>query len=306
MRDPDSGPGHAREAMAARVWRWFFPQRIDPSGCVLEVLRFVYPTVDWDRVSFHEGWPHVIGLSRNAAVTLPDPYTTRRIRVYFKAGRWNPGTRAGLGLIVHEGFHVLQCHDVLGGRGLGFARPFLVQYLACWAGNGFRYRTHPMEEAAYAFAGRAASPFEAAIGPGPSPCADPIAGGTSDGDVLEGLRSRGAHLVRISAGIDFLRDTARGAPGSTAVLDWARRMSEPSARAPAHPVVRSLRRLAAGLLLLPLVPWWTAWIGIWTLAALVLALVRIGIEGTGVFAASLLWLVAGVMRAPAWFRRRAA
>lgn len=90
------------------------------------------------------------------------------------------------------------------------------------------------------------------------------------------------------------------------MLEWARRMSEPSARAPAHPVVRSLRRLAAGLLLLPLVSWWTAWIGIWTLAALVLALVRIGIEGTGVFAASLLWLVAGVMRAPAWFRRRAA
>jgi hypothetical protein len=127
------------------VWRWFFPRRIKAPDCVLELLRFVYPTVDWSIVSFYEGWPHVMNASDNNAITLPDTYSPHQVRIHFKPRKWDPCGCNGLGLIVHEGFHVLQIQDLLGGWGPGLARPFIVQYLDCWAANRFKYSNHPME-----------------------------------------------------------------------------------------------------------------------------------------------------------------
>jgi len=39
------------------------------------------------------------------------------------------------------------------GPGLGLVRPFVLLYLACAAGSGFRYRSHPLEIDAYRVAG---------------------------------------------------------------------------------------------------------------------------------------------------------
>jgi hypothetical protein len=210
---------------STRVWRRFFPKRIEPDGCVLDLLGLVYPTVDWGRVRFHDGWPHLIGLSPNAAITLPDTYTPHRVRVYLKPGRWNPCSRSGLGLIVHEGFHVLQIRDVLGGLGLGFARPFIVQYLASWAAIGFRYDGHPMEDAAYAVAGRSTSIFEGCCGPTRRPCDCSSLPPTVDETGLRNLGTDRAQVVQRSSGIDFWRDMMHGTPG----LRWLHRTAKRSA-----------------------------------------------------------------------------
>jgi hypothetical protein len=48
-------------------------------------------------------------------------------------------------------------------------RPFLILYLACAGGNGFRYSSHPMEVDAYALAGRRQSLFECTVAAGCEP-----------------------------------------------------------------------------------------------------------------------------------------
>jgi hypothetical protein len=216
---------------STRVWRYLFPKRIDPPECVLELLRFIYPTVDWSRVSFYEGWPHLIGLSPNAAITLPDTYTPHRINVYFRPGRWDPCSCAGLGLIVHEGFHVLQISDMLGGMGAGFARPFIVQYLACWAGNGFDYDGHPMEDAAYQVAGRSTSLYESCCNGSRRACNCDTELPSVDEAGLAAFKANCANVVQQSSGFNFWRDMAECTPGLMALHRAAQWLLDKTCRA---------------------------------------------------------------------------
>jgi hypothetical protein len=142
------------------VRSYFFPEMITVPDHVRALLERVYPTVDWERVDFYRGWPHVLRRAGFHAITVPDPHSVDRINVYFTPDAWRPYDRSGVSTIVHEGYHVLQIQEMAGGYGLGLARPFLVAYLAGWAGNGFRYSRHPMEEAAYRVAGRPTALFE--------------------------------------------------------------------------------------------------------------------------------------------------
>lgn len=245
------------------LWRWFFPKRIQPPECVLGFLQVVYPTVDWGRVRFYEGWPHVIGFSPNTAITLPDTYTPHRINVYFKPGRWNPCDGSGLGLLAHEGFHALQICDVLNGFGLGFARPFLAQYLACWAANGFKYPDHPMENAAYGVAGRSTSLVERCCESTRLPC-DCSAGPPSvDETGLRDFERHCAGVVQKTSGIDFWRDVAD---------------STPKLRG---------RYTVFGVFSL-------LWLLLWSGVTLALWLLKIVIELAGVVACGLLWSLTGI------------
>lgn len=141
------------------TWHWFFPTELYLPDCVQQLLELVYPDVDWGKVTFHDGWPHFLGIRDKEGLTLPHSFIPGRIRVYFKEGAWDPCSCGGLGLIVHEGFHVLQIQNVLDGYGLGIANPTTVLYLACWANNGFSYDGHPAENAAYKVAGKPTSIF---------------------------------------------------------------------------------------------------------------------------------------------------
>jgi hypothetical protein len=224
------GKGCEAVKQAARdVWQWYFPREISPPDCVLALLRTVYPTVDWDSVTFHDGIPHVISTGQSA-ITLPDTYSFTGIGVYFASGAWDTCSEDGLATIVHEGMHVLQLQGAIGGVGLGFARPFIIQYLSCWAGHGFSYDEHPMEREAYRVAGcPSASPPRC---PQPSlfeACYDasrPVCDCSSGSPVLNqgNLNAFAAGcpgvVQRASSG-SFWENIARCVPGFRAIVDLA-------------------------------------------------------------------------------------
>ena len=107
-------------------------------------------------------------------MVLPAPLSTSRCRIYIRPDCWQPETDDGFSLLAHEAFHALQMQET--GPGLGMVRPFLILYLACAAGNGFRYVGHPMEEDAFAVAGRWLSQFEKAVAAGTEPPPVPASG----------------------------------------------------------------------------------------------------------------------------------
>jgi len=112
--------------------------QVHPTPCVRDLLAAIYPTIRWETVTLHQGLPAGVRRFTDVAITLPDPLGIRGIRVYFAEGRWDPCTPAGLGLLVHECYHVLQFQERLGGVGLGPLRGFAFQYLfrAMFEGGG--------------------------------------------------------------------------------------------------------------------------------------------------------------------------
>lgn len=142
---------------AGRLWRWLFPPEVQLPAEARRSLALLYPTLDLRRITFHRGLPHVLR-GRAQGVTLPDSWKPLGCHVYIRWDLWRPETRGGLSLLAHEAFHALQMQE--SGPSLGLMRPFLVLYLACAAGNGFVYREHPMEQHAYAVAGRRRSRFD--------------------------------------------------------------------------------------------------------------------------------------------------
>lgn len=164
------GRGERLRAGAGRLWRWLFPPEVELPDSARRALAELYPTLDLERVSFHLGLPHFLrNLAMKGAaegITLPGVFSWRRCRIYIRRSSWHPETPRGLGLIAHEAFHALQMQE--GGPGPGLLRPFIPLYLACAAGNGFRYTGHPMEDDAYCVAGRSGSPCDAALTAGAS------------------------------------------------------------------------------------------------------------------------------------------
>lgn len=132
---------------AERLQRWLFPPEVELPEPARRVLETVYPTLDLRRLRFHLGIPHVFNLFAIQGITLPGKVFPRRTRIYIEPRFWQPGTVDGLGLLLHEAYHALQLQEA--GPGIGLFRPFLVLYLACAAGNRFRYVGHPMEDDAY-------------------------------------------------------------------------------------------------------------------------------------------------------------
>jgi hypothetical protein len=146
---------------ARRLWRWLFPPRIELPEEVARLVRTLYPTLDLSAVRFHRGVPHLTCLLSNEAITIPAPLARRRTCIYADPAFYDPGSVEGVGTLLHEAFHALQAQEA--GWGWGPLRPFLALYFACGAANRFRYEGHPMEEDAYALAGRPRSRFESAF-----------------------------------------------------------------------------------------------------------------------------------------------
>jgi hypothetical protein len=143
---------------AERLQRWLFPPEVELPEPARRVLQSVYPTLDLRGLRFHLGIPHVFNLFAIQGITLPGKVFPRRTRIYIEPRYWQPGSVEGLGLLLHEAYHALQLQEA--GPGIGLLRPFLVLYLACAAGNRFRYAGHPMEDDAYRLAGDRESLFE--------------------------------------------------------------------------------------------------------------------------------------------------
>lgn len=138
---------------ARSSWRFFFPRQVQLPALTRRRLEKIYPSVDWSRVRFFIGWPHLLKQSSFSAITLPDPHSLRRVNIYFQKEAWQPEHPKGFSTIVHEGYHVLQLFQAAGGKGVGLVRPFIIRYLMGWAASGFSYQQHPMEKEAYQVAG---------------------------------------------------------------------------------------------------------------------------------------------------------
>lgn len=143
---------------AERLQRWLFPPEVELPEPARQILRSVYPTLDLRGLRFHLGIPHFFNLFAIQGVTLPGKVFARHTRIYIEPRYWQPGSVDGLGLLLHEAYHALQLQEA--GPGIGLLRPFLVLYLACAAGNRFRYAGHPLEDDAYGLAGDRESRFE--------------------------------------------------------------------------------------------------------------------------------------------------
>lgn len=156
------GLGRRLQDRARRLWRWLFPERIELPEEVARLARTLYPTLDLGAVRFHRGLPHLIRWTGGAAITIPAPFARRRTCVYVDPEHYDTGSVEGIGTLLHEAYHALQVQEA--GWGLGPFRPFLLLYFAAGAANRFRYRGHPMEEAAYGLVGRRRSRFESTFG----------------------------------------------------------------------------------------------------------------------------------------------
>lgn len=128
-----------------------FPAGADLPGCARELLKALYPTVRWERVTFHPTLPSYLLKFTNVAVTLPDPLSLTHVRIFIAKAKWPEGgvSRELLGILVHESYHVLQYQQRMKGMGLGPLRPFVMRYLvaAITEGGG---RENRYEKPAYA------------------------------------------------------------------------------------------------------------------------------------------------------------
>lgn len=160
------GRGEELRRRAWRLWHWLFPAELELPEDARRRLAALFPTLDLRRISFHRGLPHLMR-GRTEGMALPAPLSPVRCRIYVRPDCWEPDTDDGFSLLVHEAFHALQMQEA--GPGLGMVRPFLILYLACAAGSGIGYSSHPMEVDAYAVAGRRRSLFERAVAAGAEP-----------------------------------------------------------------------------------------------------------------------------------------
>ena len=133
-----------------------FPAGADLPDCARELLKALYPTVRWERVTFHPTLPDYLLKFTSVAVTLPDPLSFTHVRIFIAKQMWPSGgmSRELLGILVHEAYHVLQYQQRMKGMGLGPLRPFVMRYLIAsiteGGGRGNRYEKPAYEhEAAF-------------------------------------------------------------------------------------------------------------------------------------------------------------
>ena len=113
----------------------------------------MYPDIDLERISLHEGLPFYVRGTPNAI-------TVGR-RIYFNVGTYDPCSRKGIALIAHELFHV---HQGSGGPGFWFIRPFYLWYFIRKVSSGWtKGREHPLEQPAYERQDRVAAAYDTAV-----------------------------------------------------------------------------------------------------------------------------------------------
>ena len=120
--------GRSLQATAERIWRWFFPPEIELPEGLRQLLAFLYPRLESRGTHVHLGFPHLLKLIPNQGITLPATVRRGQARVYIHQDCWDPGSVRGLGLVVHEAYHVLQVQQAWRGWGLGLLHPFTVLY----------------------------------------------------------------------------------------------------------------------------------------------------------------------------------
>lgn len=124
-----------------------FPKRVTPSPELMQMLKVIYPKMNWEQIQFFEGIPWFTRYVAPyvTAQALPDTYSLRKLNIHVKTydeKSWNI-----LADLVHEAYHMVQYERFNKAWGLGFFRWFLVYYNACYITRG--YRNNPFEIPAY-------------------------------------------------------------------------------------------------------------------------------------------------------------
>jgi hypothetical protein len=125
----------------------FFLKKVTPLPSTMQLLKDLYPTVDWSRVNFYEGLPWFtpfIAPYVNAQA-LPHFYSFNRFSIYIR--KFDESRIQCVSDIVHEAFHVLQGMKFWKGYGIGILRGFTIYYSAVYTKYG--YRNNPFETSAY-------------------------------------------------------------------------------------------------------------------------------------------------------------
>jgi hypothetical protein len=230
--------------------------------------------VDWSHATFHEGWPHFFNLGGHSAITLPHSLKPGYTRTYFKKGKWDTCSCDGLGLIVHEGFHVLQFQNIAGGwAGIGLLDASTILYLACYIDHGFSYDNHPAEKAAYKVAGHSNSLYDKCCTKiGTLPCDCGCNPASLDQAGLDDFKTNCSHVVQKSNGVGFWTQLAKCTPGDW-IKDWAKAVygwgCESDLVWALKAVFCTIGAIISGLL------WaiWGIWYGVWFVLMIVAALV---------------------------------
>jgi hypothetical protein len=317
-------------AGAARgTFGWFFPPEVPAHDCVLALLRFIYPGVNWSRVRFHDGIPPIINVGQNA-ITLPSPvlWEPNLVRVFFQSGLWDPcicgGMGRGLTLIVHEGMHVRQIWDT-GWDGVGLIRPFIMLYLSCWVSVGFNYAANPLEVQAVAVE----TDFNGCCTVDRRPCDCSTDPPTLDEAALQRFRDNCPHVVRTSSELSFFGSIAECIPGlqslNRAAIGLIRNgcksedLAGPSIddevpigpvggtgeEAPPSRVSGSVRKcvlagLAAVVLWILFALYYLVWLVVWFLVSIVITILKVIVDIVGLLTTGAVWLAAGVTCGVEW------
>jgi len=151
-----------------RIYNSVFPPLFEPSIKEKRLLRYMYPTINWEYVRYYNGLPWFMQNSFAIGTALPNAYDRRTVHVYFRDYHsMSPQQR--IQVLVHEAFHIQQYQDLHSmsekTSGWGFNRRFMRYYLGWyyqgliqaikapnrrWSNIGYSaYQQHPMEQSAY-------------------------------------------------------------------------------------------------------------------------------------------------------------
>jgi hypothetical protein len=118
-----------------------------PRESTMQILRTLYPEVDWNRVDFYEGLPWFTPAVAPyvTAQALPQFYSFNKFRIYLR--KFDETRAQCIADIVHEAFHIMQAMNFKKGYGFGFFRVWMLYYVAVFFRHG--YRQNPFEIPAY-------------------------------------------------------------------------------------------------------------------------------------------------------------
>jgi len=105
-----------------------FPRRFYPSERIMNILKVIYPSLNWKQIRFYEGIPWFAKYVAPyvTAQALPATYSLRRLNIHVT--KYDEDSCSVLADIVHEAYHMVQYERFWKGWGLGFFRPFIVYY----------------------------------------------------------------------------------------------------------------------------------------------------------------------------------
>lgn len=148
------------------IYRGIFPRKIELPEDQQQLLKQLYPSVNWKEVSFYKDLPWFMLNSFAIATVLPARFHRSKLNVYLQSRPKDDFYN--LCTLLHEAFHVLQyqeLHKRYRGLGWGFCRPFMWHYIGGYVAQLFNYlfkkrigwkkasyaayRYHPLEVEAY-------------------------------------------------------------------------------------------------------------------------------------------------------------